>query len=268
MNPPNIHLRRRARRRPIRRYAATLAVVTAITGAGVSGVAHARTADVEELAEEVTVPVTTGSWGLPASFIQDLAAGWGARLATFAAPELAVGIEEEGEPVPTAEEIEHLEAIFTLMTPYEWGERSFRVGALQELLGVTVDGWYGRQTLRAHEGALEWAGLSTDHLPEAPPPPPRPAPGTRSGGPSAGQWAALRQCESSGNYRATNPSGRYRGAYQFDQSTWNSVASRRAPHLVGVDPAAASPGDQDAMARALYASRGAQPWPVCGRHLR
>jgi len=87
-------------------------------------------------------------------------------------------------------------------------------------------------------------------------------------GPSAEQWAALRECESGGDYTITNPSGKYRGAYQFDRSTWNSVAERHAPALIDVDPAAASPADQDAMAYALYTERGARPWPHCGRRLR
>jgi hypothetical protein len=94
-----------------------------------------------------------------------------------------------------------------------------------------------------------------------------PAPPVVLPGPSASQWEALRQCESNGNYAITNPSGKYRGAYQFDRPTWNSVAERYAPHLVGVDPAAASPADQDGMAYALWTERGAQPWPHCGRHL-
>lgn len=85
---------------------------------------------------------------------------------------------------------------------------------------------------------------------------------------SGGGWAALRNCESGGNYSAVNPSGTYRGAYQFSRTTWNSVASKRYPHLVGVDPAAAAPGDQDAMAQALYQMAGAGQWPHCGRHLR
>jgi len=86
-------------------------------------------------------------------------------------------------------------------------------------------------------------------------------------GPSPSQWEALRQCEANGNYAITSRSGKYRGAYQFDRSTWNSVAERYAPNLVGVDPAAASPADQDGLAFALYTERGASPWPHCGRHL-
>ncbi len=82
-----------------------------------------------------------------------------------------------------------------------------------------------------------------------------------------GGWAALRRCESGGDYGAVSSSGSYRGAYQFSRSTWNSVASRSYPHLVGVDPAAAAPADQDAMAMALYRSSGAGPWPHCGKHL-
>jgi hypothetical protein len=94
-----------------------------------------------------------------------------------------------------------------------------------------------------------------------------PVPVVAPWGPSADQWAALRDCESGGDYSITNPSGKYRGAYQFDRSTWNSVAERYSPVLVGVDPAAASPADQDAMALALFTERGARPWPHCGRHL-
>jgi hypothetical protein len=162
-----------------------------------------------------------------------------------------------------------LEAL--LLHPFGWDERSLRVAALQIALGVTVDGWYAWQTHGAHLAAMAWTGLPADGLPAAPPPPPRPARSatpSSGGGSGGGGWAALRQCESSGNYSAVNSSGRYRGAYQFDQPTWNEVAGRRLPHLVGVDPAAAAPSDQDAMARALYDMRGASPWPTCGRHLR
>ena len=43
--------------------------------------------------------------------------------------------------------------------------------------------------------------------------------------------------------------------------TWNSIAaSTGRGDLVGLDPAQAAPGDQDAMAQALYAQQGAAPW--------
>ena len=87
------------------------------------------------------------------------------------------------------------------------------------------------------------------------------------GFPTPDQWAALRHCESSGNYRAVNSTGRFFGAYQFWPDTWDFVATRNYPRLVGVLPSAATRQDQDRMAYALYEGRGAQPWPVCGRYL-
>ena len=73
------------------------------------------------------------------------------------------------------------------------------------------------------------------------------------------KWAALRRCESGGNYGANTGNGFY-GAYQFDLQTWQSVGG------VGL-PSDAPPWEQDARAKALYAARGAQPWPICGRFL-
>lgn len=151
--------------------------------------------------------------------------------------------------------------VAVLADTYEWDELGPRVELLQQALGMAVvDGRYSEATLNAHRSALEAAEMSTDALPSLPA-------SLLPDGPSPAQWAALRDCESGGDYTITNPSGKYRGAYQFNQSTWNSVAERHAPDLVGVDPATAAPADQDAMAMALYSERGAQPWPSCGRHL-
>ena len=86
-------------------------------------------------------------------------------------------------------------------------------------------------------------------------------------GPSDVQWEALRFCEATGNYEAVSPTGKYRGAYQFSRQTWDWIAGMHHEHLVGVDPAAASPHDQDHMAQALYDLRGRGQWPVCGRYL-
>lgn len=88
------------------------------------------------------------------------------------------------------------------------------------------------------------------------------------GFPSQEQWAALRQCESSNNYRVVSRNGRYYGAYQFWPDTWDFVAKDHYPRLLGVLPSLASPQDQDRMAYKLWEQRGDQPWPICGRYLR
>ena len=69
------------------------------------------------------------------------------------------------------------------------------------------------------------------------------------------------ESDSAGGYRAISPGGIYRGAYQFLRSTWNNVARAAGrPDLVGVDPAAASPADQDQLALFLFSHAGAAPW--------
>jgi peptidoglycan endopeptidase LytE len=76
--------------------------------------------------------------------------------------------------------------------------------------------------------------------------------------------AELRACESNGRYDISSSNGMYHGAYQFAQGTWDSVATRWMPWLVGQSPASVTPHEQDAMARALVAEAGAKPWPHCG----
>ncbi len=73
-------------------------------------------------------------------------------------------------------------------------------------------------------------------------------------------WAALRNCESHGDYANKN-NPLYRGAYQFSFSTWGNYGGY-------YDPADAPPAVQDAKAQATYNERGAAPWPICGRFLR
>jgi uncharacterized protein YabE (DUF348 family) len=73
-------------------------------------------------------------------------------------------------------------------------------------------------------------------------------------------WAALAQCESSGNPNAYNPAGPYYGLYQFLESTWRSVGGTGVP----TDHSAA---EQTYRAQLLYKRSGAGQWPVCGRLL-
>ena len=73
---------------------------------------------------------------------------------------------------------------------------------------------------------------------------------------AGGVLASIRACESGGNY-STNTGNGFYGAYQFTQSTWQSVGGTG-------NPANASPAEQDKRAAILYAREGASPWPVCG----
>lgn len=72
-------------------------------------------------------------------------------------------------------------------------------------------------------------------------------------------WAALADCESSGNENAVNPAGYY-GLYQFSLSTWQSVGGSGNP----IDHSA---GEQTYRAKLLYQREGSSPWPVCGSRL-
>ena len=67
--------------------------------------------------------------------------------------------------------------------------------------------------------------------------------------------ARLRSCESGGNYANTKNS-KYRGAYQYDYSTW-------ANYQGIYDPADAPPAVQDQKAWETYQRRGWSPWPSC-----
>ncbi len=68
---------------------------------------------------------------------------------------------------------------------------------------------------------------------------------------------AIAACESGGDPSAIGGGGAYRGKYQFDYATWQSVGGTG-------DPAAAPEAEQDARAAQLYAQSGSSPWPVCG----
>jgi hypothetical protein len=91
----------------------------------------------------------------------------------------------------------------------------------------------------------------------APPPAPAPVPVTAAAG--RDPWAALRQCESNGNYADDTGNGYY-GAYQFNIGTWRSLG-------FGGLPSQAPPGQQDKAAQELQGRRGWGQWPSCARRL-
>ena len=78
--------------------------------------------------------------------------------------------------------------------------------------------------------------------------------------------ACLRKGESRNNYWSVSRSGKYRGAYQFGQGTWNGVMERHGlPIYIGVPPEWGAEPVQDRAALLLYRERGWRPWPTIGR---
>ena len=80
---------------------------------------------------------------------------------------------------------------------------------------------------------------------------------TLPGGVSQATLDAIGACESGGDPTSVSSDGSYRGKYQFDYGTWESVGGSG-------DPAAASEQEQDYRAALLYAAAGSSPWPICG----
>jgi hypothetical protein len=77
------------------------------------------------------------------------------------------------------------------------------------------------------------------------------------GGVSIGTLESIAACESGGDPEAVSSDGTYRGLFQFDQGTWESVGGHG-------DPAAAPAAEQEYRAALLYSESGSSPWPVCG----
>jgi hypothetical protein len=118
------------------------------------------------------------------------------------------------------------------------------------------------QGLPVNGGLASAVGTVVSRTPGPPAPPPPPVPGGGGGGGGGGAggvWAALRQCESGGNY-ATNTGNGYYGAYQFSQGTWTYLGYPGRPDQ-------APPAMQDAAAQKLQAQSGWGQWPACAAAL-
>jgi hypothetical protein len=141
------------------------------------------------------------------------------------------------------------------------GDRGDAVRKVQEALGVTVDGVFGPMTERAVKRFQRRHGLLVDGVV---------GPQTRGqlGLKAFSSRGVVRlpslprvlrriaECESGGDLTALSRTGRYRGKYQFDMSTWQEMGGEG-------DPIEASEWEQDRIALRLYRLRGTAPWPNC-----
>lgn len=140
------------------------------------------------------------------------------------------------------------------VTGYYGNETRAAVKRFQRRHGLKADGVAGPATLRALGVSARGAGYATGGS--------APSSGSGSGSGSGSNvklpavLKRIAQCESGGNPRAVSSSGRYRGKYQFDQSTWEAIGGTG-------DPAAAPESTQDKLALKLYRKRGTAPWPNC-----
>ena len=140
------------------------------------------------------------------------------------------------------------------------------VSAIQRALGVRVTGVYDARTRRAVRAFQRRHHLQVDGVVGKQT---LAALGLRSGTRSdsstqgttgtdvSAKLEQIAQCESGGNPQAVSSDGQYRGKYQFDESTWQSLGGSG-------DPAAAPESEQDRLAAQLYHERGASAWPNCG----
>ncbi|MBM7459757.1 hypothetical protein JOE26_002432 [Rhodococcus coprophilus] len=83
--------------------------------------------------------------------------------------------------------------------------------------------------------------------------------GTGTANAASGNWDAVAQCESGGNW-AINTGNGYYGGLQFSQSTWEAYGGTGYAHNASRD-------EQIRVAENVLAGQGPGAWPVCGQYL-
>ena len=74
---------------------------------------------------------------------------------------------------------------------------------------------------------------------------------------ASGNWDAVAQCESGGNWGINTGNGYY-GGLQFNLGTWRANGGSGMPHTASKD-------EQIRVAENVAARQGMGAWPVCGR---
>ena len=166
-------------------------------------------------------------------------------------------------PQTTDAELDHPHRMRPAAAP-DPAARSPFVAALQEMENVSAIA-HLHDAIEAHNAEVWFATAAADQAKARGAASRRARPrGPVAGAPSDapdGVLACVRHRESRGDYGVVNGSSGAAGAYQFMPGTWNNNArSAGRPDLVGVNPAQASPTDQDAMAQHLLATQGLRPW--------
>ena len=82
--------------------------------------------------------------------------------------------------------------------------------------------------------------------------------GTGTANAASGNWDAVAQCESGGNW-AINTGNGYYGGLQFSQSTWEAYGGTGYAHN-------ASREEQIRIAENVLAGQGPGAWPTCGQY--
>lgn len=105
--------------------------------------------------------------------------------------------------------------------------------------------------LASYSPPASFSTLSAKSVPAPPPPPPAPAIQASVGLPAI--LLAIRNCESSNNYSAQNPTTSASGAFQIEDATWANYGGYAKAKY-------APPAIQDARALQIYNSSGTSPW--------